>query len=151
MKNHRGVYNQYPLKQRKLIAKGIKEESKAFGQELEEVPLDPTKMTLLDRNGKIQDLIKAYRSRRFMAQLYQNGGWLRISVNRSEYLPEADCWKDGISWDDLMEVKAQLGFGDHDAIEIYPRNSDVVNVTNMRHLFLIPEGIEIDCIWRKTP
>lgn len=148
MKKHRGVYNQYPLKHRKLIAKGIKEESKAFGHELEEIPAETRNLTLMDRNGATQTLLKVFRSRRFMVQIYQNGNWLRISVNRSEYLPDSDCWKEGISWDDLMEVKAQIGFSDHDAIEIYPKDSDVVNVTNMRHLFLIPEGVEIDCIWR---
>jgi hypothetical protein len=148
-KEHRGVYSQFDLKHRREIAKWIKEESQQFGSELERTEFKPSRMTLLDRSGKKQEIKEVWRSRRFMVQLYQNGDWLRISVNRSEYLPDQDCWREGISWDDLMQVKSQIGFSDWDAIEIYPKEIDVVNVTNMRHLWIVPDGVNINCIWRK--
>lgn len=48
--------------------------------------------------------------------------------------------KDGLLWDDLQWVKDAVGLGDHEAIEIYPRGSDLVNVANIRHLWVLPAG-----------
>ncbi|EOG1815585.1 hypothetical protein ACK3RA_000943 [Enterobacter hormaechei] len=49
--------------------------------------------------------------------------------------------------DALQEIKSAVGYGDRDAVEIYPRDSDVVNVANMRHLWITPEPIAF--AWRK--
>jgi hypothetical protein len=46
---------------------------------------------------------------------------------------------DGIAWEDLQRLKAEIGKGDYCAVEIYPRDRDLVNVANMRHLWLLPE------------
>lgn len=51
--------------------------------------------------------------------------------------------KDGISWDDLQKIKNEYAGEDKVAIEIYPRESDVVNETNMRHLWVIPPSFPI--------
>lgn len=47
---------------------------------------------------------------------------------------------DGITWDDLQWLKAAVGFGDREAVEVFPRDCDVVNVANMRHLWVLPAG-----------
>lgn len=148
-KNFRGVYNSLSLKQRRAIAKAMKFEAQEYGNDF--VELHHQGILTTDRNGKSQKLIKVWRNRKYLVQLYRNGGWLRLSINRAEYDPEGDCWLAGISWDDLMRIKAGVGFGDQDAIEIYPADDDIVNVTNMRHLFLVPDHLKKDltCIWRK--
>lgn len=56
-------------------------------------------------------------------------------------------WIDGITWDELMEIKRQCGFGDRLAVEIYPPDEHIVNVANMRHLFICNE-INVPW-WRK--
>ena len=103
-----------------------------------------------DRNGNEQILKNVFRNRYFAVQIYQQGDWTRLSVNRTAIDIEKNTWKGGISWDQLMDIKKKLGYGECDAIEIYPKENDVVNVTNMRHLFLVPEGVELSCIWRKN-
>lgn len=83
---------------------------------------------------------RAWRSRRFIALLFQEPHKpLRLSVCRA-MLNEAGQYEDAVTWDDLQAVKSQCGFGAVDAVEIYPRDADVVNVANMRHLWLLPEG-----------
>jgi hypothetical protein len=89
----------------------------------------------------VDTVIGLWRSRRFLAQLYrQKDGSLRLSVNRTSVDPAGDRWLDGITWDELQQVKAECGFGDHWAAEIYPPAADLVNVANVRHLFLLPEA-----------
>ncbi|MGL0761287.1 DUF4222 domain-containing protein [Citrobacter freundii] len=56
-------------------------------------------------------------------------------------------WKDGISWDALQEIKNAVGYADRDAVEIYPAQKDVVNVANMRHLWIVNEPLNF--AWRK--
>ncbi|MEA3715886.1 hypothetical protein VBL48_16495 [Enterobacter hormaechei] len=83
----------------------------------------------------------------FLVQEFQEGnGVIRLSVNTTS-IASSGRWKDGISWDALQEIKSAVGYGDRDAVEIYPRNSDVVNVANMRHLWITPEPISF--AWRK--
>jgi len=53
---------------------------------------------------------------------------------------------DGIPWDDLQEIKRLMGYGDQDAVEVYPPTQDVVNRANMRHLWILPEPLPF--AWR---
>lgn len=50
----------------------------------------------------------------------------------------------------LAQVYEEAGYGDRDAFEAYPRQADVVNVANMRHLWVLPEGELLAGIWRPT-
>lgn len=43
--------------------------------------------------------------------------------------------QDGISWDALQQIKNDVLGEDVLAVEIYPPQDDVVNRTNMRHLW----------------
>ena len=47
-----------------------------------------------------------------------------------------------MTWDDLQQVKHDVGRGDKYAIEIFPRDVDVVNVWNLRHLWVFDECLE---------
>jgi len=47
----------------------------------------------------------------------------------------------------LQEIKSAVGYGDRDAVEIFPAQKDLVNVANMRHLWIVPESIPF--AWRK--
>lgn len=82
-----------------------------------------------------------FRSRQFLLQVFhdKNGG-LRLSVNRTEYDERKQSWREDISWDELQRLKAEAGFADRWAVEIYPAADAVVNVANMRHLWLLGEA-----------
>lgn len=51
--------------------------------------------------------------------------------------------RDGITWDDLWAVKNEYGFEDSYVIEVHPPKSSLVYETNMRHLWVVPEGVEV--------
>jgi hypothetical protein len=46
--------------------------------------------------------------------------------------------EDGISWDDLQEIKNEVVGDEFRAIEIYPAAGDLVYEENIRHLWVVP-------------
>lgn len=88
----------------------------------------------------VGNVLNLWRSRRFLAQLYaEPDGVLRLSINRTT-TATGDRWVDGITWDELQAVKAECGFGHVWAVEVYPPADCVVNVANVRHLWLLPKA-----------
>jgi len=82
---------------------------------------------------------RVYRSRKFLVQEFLKNGITRLSVNRVAH--RNGGWKEGIAWDELQAIKSEVGYGEMTAVEVYPPNSEVVNVANMRHLWLCSEPI----------
>lgn len=79
----------------------------------------------------------------FLAQVFrEDGDILRVSVNR------VFVGEDGITWEELMEVKRRIGRGEDYAVEVLPRDRDIVNVANMRHIWIMPHPV---CGWFKEP
>lgn len=76
-----------------------------------------------------------WRSREFLVQVFEHEGTTRLSVCRT--VLDGAHWKDGISWEQLQNLKYECGFGDKCAIELFPPDRDVVNVANMRHLWIV--------------
>lgn len=90
--------------------------------------------------------IEAWRSRHFALMVYAEPNDIeRLSICRAAIA--GDRWQDGISWDDLMELKRQCGRGDKCAVEIFPQDSEIVNVANMRHLWVLPYSPPF--MWKK--
>lgn len=57
--------------------------------------------------------------------------------------------KDGITWDRLQEVKNECLGPDVLAIEVYPRQDELVNSTPMRHLWEVPEGMSMPNLFER--
>ncbi|RJX80282.1 hypothetical protein [Pseudomonas sp. LS-2] len=124
--------------QRRLLAK----ESSKQPRTLRQVPKDQWPEI------RASNLTEVWRSRGFLVQVYSEaGGYQRMSVCRA--LHNGDSWVDQINWDELMQLKRELGRGDHDALEVFPADADIVNVANMRHLFFPPEPVGFK--WRARP
>jgi hypothetical protein len=79
--------------------------------------------------------IGAFRSRDFIVQVFEVSNGSILSVNRTA-LKSDGRFVDGISWDELQSIKSAVGFGHVLAIEVYPPDDRVVNVANLRHLYL---------------
>jgi hypothetical protein len=80
---------------------------------------------------------RAWRSRDFLAQLYHEpSGGVRLTISTTEMLPSGE-WREGLTWDVLQAIKREVGFGDRWAVEVFPPEAEVVNVANMRHLWLL--------------
>lgn len=117
-----------------------------FPLKLEPVPDEEMQEIVADKADKNPPR-KAWRSRFFLVQLFKDGQHYRLSVNRCGIDAEGG-WKGDITWDELMECKRQCGYGDHWAIEVYPPDEHVVNVANIRHLFLLEQPPA--CAWLKN-
>lgn len=120
----------------------LRRDNRAFGTTLVNIPPkawpkggDPTR-------------IAVWRSLQFMVQVFaEPNGIKRLTVNRTE-LRKDGHWKAGITWDDLQRLKEECGYGSVDAVEVYPADPDIVNVANMRHLWVLPEPLAFK--WTNT-
>lgn len=106
---------------RKLISDMERESNKWPARLVELLPIDwpSTAKDVATRMGS--GPVKVFRSRSLLVQVYDDGEW-----------PE-------LNWEDLQQAKQECGFGSSWAVELYPPDIDVVNVANMRHLWLVPE------------
>lgn len=87
-----------------------------------------------------EGLVEVWQSRDFLVQVYERkNGAERLSILRTSLNAEGTRWKDGISWEQLQRLKHECGRGDRFAVEIYPADADVVNVANLRHLWVLDE------------
>lgn len=130
--------------QRKMLSlkrKVLREENRKWPATLRPVARDRWPEDLLDAATRIA----VWRSRHFLVQAFEEAGLIRLSISRTELNAVGD-WKDGISWDELQDLKRQAGYGEMDAVEIYPAEKDVVNVANIRHLWVWPG--ELSYKWR---
>lgn len=91
-----------------------------------------------------QVMIALYRSRDFVCQVYAERAHpaivARLSIHRT-MIDDDGGWVQGIAWDDLQRLKREAGYGALDAVEVYPEDSKVVNVANMRHLWVMNEPL----------
>ena len=82
-----------------------------------------------------ENLNRVFKSEGYLVQEYIADGQIRLSINCVQM--GINRWIDGISWDVLQGIKNKIGYGDKCAIEIYPPEKDLVNVANMRHLWIV--------------
>lgn len=85
------------------------------------------------------DPLEVWRSRTFLVQVRQEARATLVMVNRTA-IGDDNRFRDGITWDELMEVKRQIGRGEKWAVECYPADAEVVNEGNLRHLWLLDEA-----------
>lgn len=127
---------------RKSFLKAFADESAGFPKEL---------MRILDFRP-VGNLIEVWRSAKFLVQVHRDGENLeRLSINTTEVNERGDRWRDGITWDTLQRLKRECGRGEFEACEIYPADSDVVNVANIRHLWLFKSGTplsDLGMVWK---
>jgi len=132
-------------KELRLNRRYLHEENKKWPAQLKPVPREdwPTGARFTCTR------INLLRSKEFAVQVIQEAnGVVRLTVNRSE-LDNEGGWKEGITWDELQRLKNEAGYGAQQAVEIYPPESDVVNVANMRHLWILPEPLPF--AWKTAP
>lgn len=86
------------------------------------------------------ELLEVWRSKGFLVQVCaEKNGYVRMSAHRTAHT--GTNWVAAILWDELMQLKRECGRGHLDALELFPADSDVVNVANIRHLFFPPEPV----------
>lgn len=92
--------------------------------------------------------VEVWRSREFLVQVFPvEDALVRLSVNRTK-IDRDGKFKGDITWDELQWIKSACGYGDRDALEVYPPDGDIVNVANMRHLWVHGPSVRIPWFWR---
>ncbi|MBP9149209.1 MAG: hypothetical protein KBG00_10555 [Rhodoferax sp.] len=130
--------------QRRTAAKHMAAESAKFEAHLTIVP--QSEYPAAPPPGMYQVL----RSKDYLVQCYRHQSPLvlcRLSVNRVG-VDSKGGWTQDIPWVDLQRLKNEAGFCDSDAVEVYPADKDVINVANMRHLWIM--ALPLDFAWRKA-
>lgn len=109
----------------------------------------PTVLQPFPIESKVDGPMQAWRSRDYLVQIYAAPApaVVRLSMHRTT-LGADGRWLDGIPWEELQRLKGECGYADFDAIEIHPKQRDVVNVANIRHLWVMQDPIEF--AWRKA-
>lgn len=125
---------------RRAAAKHMKKEAATFPGHLVKVPRADWP------NSGPLGMFEVWRSNEFLVQVYTAPApcLCRLSINRT--VINGARWLDSIPWDTLQQLKAECGYANCDAVEVYPKDVDVVNVANMRHLFVMAEPLAF--AWR---
>mgnify|MGYP003443020650 CR=1 FL=1 len=129
----------------KLIREQLRDHNRKFGAAFQPIPQAqwPELPTAMAKNSSTKAVL---RNRDFLVQIFvQPDGTTRLTINRTD-IDNHGNWKDGITWDELQTIKNAVGYEDHDALEVYPAKKDLVNVSNMRHLWILPTPPSF--IWR---
>lgn len=81
------------------------------------------------RSAWLEPSIGAWESDIYYVGAFMDQGYIRLDIAKKD-------GSDGITWDELNEIKNACGFSEFDACEFYPRQRDVVNTANIRHLYI---------------
>jgi hypothetical protein len=92
-------------------------------------------------------LIEYWSSKTFRVLIFRHtDGTERISVHRMVIDDKKGTWTDNITWDELQNVKNQCGRGDRLAVEVFPKDENIINQSNIRHLWIVEDE---SYIWAK--
>ena len=122
--------------QRRALEKVKRQLIASYPDTLEVVPEnDPN----LPYSSHPQDIDKIYRSKKYTVIVWNVPAGKKLSISRNEWDSHTNRYKDGITWDEIMEIKRQVGFGEQNAVEFYPPDSQVINIANVRHIWILPQ------------
>lgn len=124
--------------QRRLLAKQSAKQPEA----LQEIPQEQWPVSARTNQ------LSVWRSREFLVQEFPAPApaVARLSVNRTSV--SGSRWDDNITWDELQEIKRQVGYGNATAVEVFPPQAKIVNVANMRHLWILADTPAF--VWREA-
>ena len=116
--------------------------AKTFGRKMEEVPRSEWPFfTALETVP-----LRVWQSKDYLAVLYQQkaDGMRRLAVNSTRKGPcrkrrNGTDWRDGITWDELQRIKNETIGPETWCVEVYPAQDKLVDVANIRHLWLLDE------------
>ena len=90
--------------------------------------------------SRVGATVAVWRSRGFFVQRFSapEPAICRLSILRTTLDPKSGRWEDNITWDEIQRLKEEAGYGSAWAVEIFPAAGEVVNVANIRHLWILP-------------
>lgn len=129
-------------RERRAVVAYAAQKSKERPGRLTEIPREQWPRDLTDE-GRTH----VWHSRRFLVQMFdeqpfQGIDTRRISISRVTVL-QSGRWEEGVTWEEMMQIKREIGFGDWYGVEVFPRDQDIVNVANMRHLWMLAAPLNL--------
>ena len=136
------MYQEATPKRQREIRTATARTNAARSKHLEEVPLDD--WPRMGDEKRSWRRVKAWVSRKHLVQefLHEETGSIRLSVCRSNIRRQDGDWEEIKGWDELFAIKNEL-YPDRQAVEIYPPRDELVNVANLRHLWILPVPIPV--------
>lgn len=108
-------------------------------QPFELVPETANAPLFARQRERVGDLESFWKNNIYSVQVYRRatarGVALQLAVRRHDEEPIS-------GWDDLQIIKNEIAGADRVAIEVYPADAELMDQANMRHLFVLPEGVE---------
>lgn len=94
-------------------------------------------------------LLEVWKSKDFLVQTNQEKYHKRITINKTTYSIRngKPIWAQGITWDEIQEIKSIVGYSDYWAVECYPPDNQIFNIANMRHIWILEHPPEFG--WHK--
>lgn len=143
------AYEHLNRNDRRMMVKAAREEAAKRPVQLTEISRERIEATY--PNAK-HPPTRVWQSRKYLVQMFDEAPFLGVDVRRITVcrvtLGADGRWEDGLSWDELQDIKREIGYGNWYGVEIYPRDRDVVNVANMRHVWLLSTPLELG--WFKS-
>lgn len=85
-------------------------------------------------------ITRVWLSHKYLVMQFENeSSAIRLSMCRTTVKGGNSLnpiWDDGLVWDEIQAIKQAIGYGDRRAYEVYPEDCKVVNVANLRHIWL---------------
>jgi hypothetical protein len=100
----------------------------------------------------MQEIKKIYDEEFFAGTTWANGqyvvikkdyptGMTHLSIRRQDRKACRD-------WRDCQQIKNQLCGSEREGIELYPAESRLVDTANQFHLWVMPEGVQLEIGWK---
>ena len=128
-------------KQRKLLEKAKKESIKSFSDKLTKISIDDPYLHYISKKDEVKEI---YRNKQFLVIIFACGNGLKITVSRNEYDYKTKRQKGNISWDELQQIKNDIGYSEHTFVEFFPKESELIDIDSVRHLWLVIDENKID-------
>jgi hypothetical protein len=91
--------------------------------------------------------VGVWRSKDYLVMIFSEDAHIRLSICRTMVASDGHYLEiDG--WETMQQLKKECGFGESDAVEVYPKEKDIVNVAKMRHLWILNPDDNLKFIWR---
>jgi len=94
-----------------------------------------------------KSLIRVMRSKNYMVQEYEEGkNVIRLFIQRVKFNKLEDKLADAIPWDVIQRLKAEAGYKENSAVEVYPPDAYDIDkkqesgLNDGRHLFIYLTG-----------
>lgn len=90
-----------------------------------------------------------WQSYSYMVQAFhEKNGVVRLAVKRN--IKNTERTSDSICWDELQAIKAACGYGNFEAVEVFPTSDDEQPAGGMRHLWIMPKSERLEFAWRNA-